>query len=86
MVFDQYLAGFGMSPQHSKPHPLVFHSTHLQQQGRRLSCAEGRLRYAGLLLPSLNVHADHEEPEHQRKFREAGGDSYEGEQVLGERW
>ena len=40
---------------------------------RRLSCADGGPRSAGLLLPSLNVHASHEDPQHRRSFHEEGG-------------
>jgi len=38
---------------------------------RRLSLAFPRS--AGLLLPSLNVHARHEEAQHRQSFHEEGG-------------
>ena|SRR6266571_3307252 len=48
----------------------------------QLSCAEGRPRCAGLLLPVLSVHAHHEEPEHQRSFREDAEDLNVGQQIV----
>lgn len=34
------------------------------------SFAPLRLPHAGLLLPSWNIHAPHEEPKHQQPFRQ----------------
>jgi len=43
-------------------------------------------RCAGLLLPSLNVHADHEEPHGQRSFTEDAGGKNIGGQMACKRW
>jgi hypothetical protein len=48
--------------------------------GPRLS-SDGRPCCAGLLLPSLSVHAGHEEPQGQRYFPEAGGQNVGGQMV-----
>src|SRR6266700_545025 len=53
---------------------------------RRLSGADGHARCAGLFLPSLNVHADHEEPQAQREFRQAGGHLDVRDQVSCKSW
>src|SRR6266436_1993389 len=53
---------------------------------RRLSCADGGPRSAGLLLPSLNVHARHEEPQHRQSFHEEGGGQTVPGQIVCERW
>jgi hypothetical protein len=50
------------------------------------SCMQGRPGSALLLLPSLCIYADHKEPEQQRKFCQASGESNEGKQLLCERW
>ncbi|HEX6554201.1 MAG TPA: hypothetical protein VF026_15655 [Ktedonobacteraceae bacterium] len=49
---------------------------------RRLLCTEGRPRCAGLLVPSLNVHADDEEPQEQRQFSDAVDDQIVGGQSV----
>src|SRR5262245_27830992 len=43
-------------------------------------------RCAGLLLPSLFVHALGEQPKGQRSFPEETGGDVEGRQLVGERW
>ena len=54
---------------------------------RQLSCADGGPRCAGLLLPSLNVHAHHEEPQHHQSFHEKDGGQIVGGQIVSElRW
>ena len=45
----------------------------------------GYLNGPGLLLPSLNVHAHHEEPQGQRSFPEDAGDENVGGQIVCER-
>ena len=42
-------------------------------------------RFAGLLLPSLNVHSDYEKPQGQRCFPEDAGDHDVREQIARER-
>ena len=39
----------------------------------------------GLLVPTLNVNAHHQEPQHQRYFREEGGGQIVGRQIVYER-
>jgi hypothetical protein len=51
---------------------------------RRLSLAFPRS--AGLLLPSLKVHARHEEPQHRQSFHEEGGGQTVAGQIVCERW
>ena len=52
---------------------------------RRPSRADGGPRSAGLLLPSLNVHARHEEPQHRQSFHEEGGGQTVPGQIVCER-
>ena len=47
---------------------------------RWLSCLDGRPRCTGPLVPPLNVHADYEEPQDQKWFREGGDGSDVGKQ------
>jgi hypothetical protein len=51
--------------------------------GRQLSC--GGLRCAGLFLPSLGVHSDHQEPQGQRSFPKDAGGQIVGGHIVCER-